>query len=170
MDLRQTPKDLERVPNLDYVFVCYKTDKQLALTERDLLMFRRVADLEKSYLEKNAAEVKQFDEQRAFTQVNYNIEMLVDLARTVKEAMLGPLGDYYQEQRQDILYDLSCLLWSKYLLPVLQRVDVYVEMRHQKEYNSEFVSLMDEQVLRLKQQFSDVLNVLHRILTRQQFL
>ena len=27
VDLRQTPSDLERVPNLDYVFLCYKTDK-----------------------------------------------------------------------------------------------------------------------------------------------
>ena len=27
VDLRQTPRDLERVPNLDYVFLCYKTDK-----------------------------------------------------------------------------------------------------------------------------------------------
>ncbi len=52
VDLRQTPKDLERVPNLDYVFLCYKTDKALALTERDLLLFRRLAELEKSYLEK----------------------------------------------------------------------------------------------------------------------
>jgi len=25
---------LERVPNLDYVFVCYKTDKSLTLAER----------------------------------------------------------------------------------------------------------------------------------------
>jgi hypothetical protein len=53
--LRQTPKDLERVPNLDYVFLCYKTDKMLALTERDLLVFRRLADLEKSWIEKAQA-------------------------------------------------------------------------------------------------------------------
>lgn len=45
VDLRQTPKDLERVPNLDYVFVCYKTDRQLALAERDLLILRRLAEL-----------------------------------------------------------------------------------------------------------------------------
>jgi hypothetical protein len=45
MDLRQTPKDLERVPNLDYVYVCYKTDKQLALAERDLLIMRRLVEL-----------------------------------------------------------------------------------------------------------------------------
>ena len=55
-DLRQTPKDLERVPNLDYVFVCIKTDKQLALAERDLLVLRRLAELEKSIIVKGGAE------------------------------------------------------------------------------------------------------------------
>ena len=50
--MRQTPVDLERVPNLDYVFVCYKTDKQLSLVERDLLIFRRMAELERSYFTK----------------------------------------------------------------------------------------------------------------------
>lgn len=64
VDLRQTPRDLERVPNLDYVFLCYKTDKSLALTERDLLVFRRLADLEKSYVEKGTADYKAFDEVR----------------------------------------------------------------------------------------------------------
>lgn len=49
VDLRQTPRELERVPNLDYVFVCYKTDKQLALAERDLLILRRLAALEEDH-------------------------------------------------------------------------------------------------------------------------
>lgn len=138
IDLRQTPKDLERVPNLDYVFVCYKTDKQLALTERDLLVFRRMAELEKSYIEKGQAQTNT-DEYRGYLNINYSLEMLVDLARTVKEALLGPLGDFYLEHRQDILFDLSSLLWSKYLLPIMQRVDLYTEMRHQREYPMEFV-------------------------------
>lgn len=129
VDLRQTPKDLERVPNLDYVFLCYRTDKQLALTERDLLLFRRLAELEKSYIEKAQA-AQSTDEYKAFLGLNFNLEMLVDLARTVKEALLGPLGDFYLEHRQDILFDLSALLWSKYLLPILQKMDLYTEMRH----------------------------------------
>ena len=119
IDLRQTPKDLERVPNLDYVFVCYKTDKQLAITERDLLVFRRLADLEKSQVEKGTPDYKALDENRQFLSLNFNIEMLVDLSRTIKEALLGPLGDHYLEKRQDILFDISCMLWHRFLLPVL---------------------------------------------------
>ena len=97
IDLRQTPKDLERVPNLDYVYLCYKTDKSLAQTERDLLVFRRLADLEKSYMEKANAANANTDEYKSFLGINYNMEMLVDLSRTVKEALLGPLGDFYME-------------------------------------------------------------------------
>ena len=139
IDLRQTPKDLERVPNLDYVYLCYKTDKQLALTERDLLVFRRLADLEKSFIEKATPEYKALEEGRLFLNLQYNVEMLVDLSRTIRESLLGPLGDHFLEHRQDILFDITCMLWAKYLLPVLQRIDVYSEMRHQREYPTEFV-------------------------------
>lgn len=60
--MRQTPADLERVPNLDYVYICYKTDKQLALVERDLLIVRRLAELEQSYHKKSAPEFKALPE------------------------------------------------------------------------------------------------------------
>jgi len=146
IDLRQTPKDLERVPNLDYVFLCYKTEKMLALTERDLLLFRRLADLEKTWVEKAQA-AQQADEYKAFLGINFNMELLVDLARTVKEALLGPLGDFYLEHRQDILFDLTCHLWSKYMLPILQKIDLYTEMRHQREYPVDFIQNLDELII-----------------------
>lgn len=91
----------------------------LALTERDLLIFRRFADLEKSFVDKASSEFKGADEHKQFLQINYNIDMLVDLSRTVKESLLGPLGEYYLENRLDILFDLTCLVWQKYVLPVL---------------------------------------------------
>ena len=146
IDLRQTPKGLERVPNLDYVFLCYKTDKTLALTERDLLLFRRLADLEKTWVEKAQA-AQQADEYKAFLGINFNMELLVDLARTVKEALLGPLGDFYLEHRQDILFDITCHLWSKYMLPILQKIDLYTEMRHQREYPVDFIQNLDELII-----------------------
>lgn len=88
-------------------------------------MFRRLADLEKSYVEKTSSDFKSIDEMRQFFLVTYNIEMLVDLSRTIKEALLGPLGDYFLEKKQDILYDVCYLLWQKYLLPTMQRIDLY---------------------------------------------
>jgi len=59
------------------------------------------------------------DEISQFLSIHYNVDMLVDLSRTIKESLLGPLGDYYLENRMDILFDISCFLWQKYLLPVL---------------------------------------------------
>ena len=95
-----------------------------------MLIFRRLADLEKSQIEKTSPEFKALDESKQFLSLNFNLQMLIDLSRTIKEALLGPLGDYYLENRQDILFDISCLLWQRYLLPTMQRIDVYSEMRH----------------------------------------
>ena len=139
VDLRQTPEDLERVPNLDYVFVCYKTDKQVALVERDLLIFRRLNELERSIVPRSAPGYKELSEEARFLMTTYDLQHLTELSRTMREALLGPLGDYYIESRRDILSDLSCELYGRYLLPVLQRIDIYVEMRNQKEFFGELV-------------------------------
>ena len=94
--------------------------------------------------------------------------MLVDLSNTVREALLGPLGDYYLENRLDMLTELSALLWTKYLLPVLQKIDIYIEMRAQKEYFGEFVDSIDETVIRVRRDFVSTFNVMHRIFTKMQ--
>lgn len=129
VDLRQTPKELERVPNLDYVFVCYKTDRQLGIAERDLLILRRLAELEKSFVAPKTEEYKHLSQENQFLGLTYNQDFLVDLSNTIKEALLGPLGDFYLESRLDMLMEVSALLWSKYLLPVLTKIDIYIEMR-----------------------------------------
>ena len=94
----------------------------------------------------------------------------MDLSSTVREALLGPLGDYYLENRLDMLTEISALLWSKYLLPVLQKIDTYVEMRGQKEYFGEFVDSIDESIIRIRRDFVETFNVMHRILTRMEFV
>jgi hypothetical protein len=94
------------VPNLDYVFICYKTDKQLSLTERDLLVFRRLAELERSFIPKSAAEFKSCSEEDRALGTTFNLDFLSELSKTMKEALLGPMGDYYLEQRRDILNDI----------------------------------------------------------------
>jgi hypothetical protein len=169
IDLRQTPPDLERVHNLDYVFLCYKTDKQLALTERDLLIFRRLAELERSYIPKNTQEYKQLSDEDRCIGTAYNMEFLSELAKTMKEALLGPLGDYYLEQRRDILNDICYQVYAQYLLPVLTSIDSYVETRNQREYYVEHVDIVDEHVIKVKNQFLDIFNVIHRILSRELF-
>ena len=43
-------------------------------------------------------------------------------------------------------------------------------MRGQKEYSGEFVDAMDEAVLRERQDFVDALNIMHRILSRMEYV
>jgi len=150
--------------------VCYKTDKQLALAERDLLILRRLAELEKSFILPKSEDHKALDEARQFLGLTFSQDLLVELSSTVREALLGPLGDYYLENRLDMLTEISGLLWSKYLLPVLQKVDIYIEMRGQKEYFGEFVDSIDEAVIRVRRDFVETFNVMHRILTRMDFV
>lgn len=88
----------------------------------------------------------------------------------MREALLGPLGDFYLEKREDMLNEISALLWTKYLLPILKRIDYFVEMRTQKELHTEFQEQLEEAVLRFRYDFIDVLTVINRIQTRNSFV
>lgn len=79
---------------------------------------------------KDTEAFKALPEEHRFLMTNYSIDYLMELSRTMREALLGPIGDYYLESRRDILNDISLKLYSQYLLPVLQRIDIYVEMRN----------------------------------------
>lgn len=81
-------------------------------------------------MQKDTDDFRQLPEETRYLLTTYSLESLNQLARTVKEALLGPLGDYYLEQRRDILEDLALKIYNQYILPVLMRIDVYVEMRN----------------------------------------
>ena len=51
IDLRQTPEELENSLKIDYVFVLYKTDKNINVYERDLLTLKKLSDLNASIVE-----------------------------------------------------------------------------------------------------------------------
>ena len=95
-----------------------------------MLIFRRLAELERSYKPRSDPEFKALAEQDRFLGTCYSLENLIEMSRTIKESLLGPLGDYYLEQRRDILNDLCIMVYQTYLLPVLQKIDQYVEMRN----------------------------------------
>jgi hypothetical protein len=65
-----------------------------------------------------------------------------------------------------MLNEITALMWSKYLLPTLQKIDTYIEMKGQKEYFTEFCNTIDESVIKIKHDFVETLNVMHRIMTR----
>ena len=43
-------------------------------------------------------------------------------------------------------------------------------MRNQKEYFGEFVDVLDSHVIKVKNQFVEAFNVIHRVLTRESFV
>ena len=129
-----------------------------------------MAELERSQHKRGTPEFKALPEQDRFLMTNFNCELLIELARTLKESLLGPLGDYYLEKRRDILNDICCEIYQKFLLPVLQKIDSYIEMRNQKEFFGEFVDALDEHVIKVKNQFIEAFNVIHRVLTRESFV
>ena len=83
------------------------------------MIFRRFAELERSYLPKESDGFKTLPEEFKFLLTTYSLDNLSELSRTVKEALLGPLGDYYLEKRRDILEDIALKVYAQYLLPVL---------------------------------------------------
>ena len=66
--------------------------------------------------------------------------------------------------------DLALKIYNQYLLPVLMRIDVYVEMRNQKEYYGDFVDLLDKHTINVKNQFLESVDMIHRILTRDSYI
>jgi hypothetical protein len=56
-----------------------------------------LAELERSYIPKNTTEYKQLSDEDRCIGTTYNMDFLSELAKTMKEALLGPLGDYYLE-------------------------------------------------------------------------
>jgi hypothetical protein len=52
---------------------------------------------------------------------------------------------------------------------VLANIDNYIEVRNQKEFQSEYVDTVDEHVIKVKNQFLDMFNVINRVLSRELF-
>jgi hypothetical protein len=54
---------------------------------------------------------------------------MLDLCKTLKEALLGPVGTFYLSKRPDFLFDSGEFLWNKFILPVYVKMDMYAELR-----------------------------------------
>mgnify|MGYP000250568313 CR=1 FL=1 len=76
------------------------------VAERDLLILRRLAALEKSFAPEKSEEFHKLSQGNQFLGMGYNSELLVDLSNTIKEALLGPLGDHFLESKMDMLTEI----------------------------------------------------------------
>lgn len=52
---------------------------------------------------------------------------------------------------------------------MLTNIDNYIEVRNQKEFYNEYVNIVDEHVIKVKNRFLDIFNVINRVLSRELF-
>jgi hypothetical protein len=103
LDLRQTPHELERTPDVDYVFICVKTDKNINIYERDLLTLKKLSDLTQSIVSISDPKYEEIPIALKNVGLIYDFELLLDITKNVKDSLLGPVGTYYSNERKDQL-------------------------------------------------------------------
>ena len=133
VDLRQTPHDLERAPDVDYVFVCYKTDKDINVYERDLLTLKKLSDLSHSIVPVTDPKYEEIRPSAKNINLLYDFEFLLDITKNVKDSLLGPVGTFYSRERNDQLNCLAKILLNKFIFPVRKKMEQYFELKAQGE-------------------------------------
>lgn len=133
IDLRQTPAELENSPKIDCVFVCYKTDKDINVYERDLLTLKKLSDLNQSIIQISDPKYEELPEVSKNLGLVYDIEFLLDISKNTKDSLLGPVGSYYARERNDQLNYLSTFLLKNFIFPIRKKMEQYFELRAQNE-------------------------------------
>jgi hypothetical protein len=90
LELRQTPKDFIRSPNMDYLFLTYAIDRHFTINEREIQLLIKFAALEKTYLREKSLSTE--DDARLELDLTYDLGALADLAQTLGACIGGPLG------------------------------------------------------------------------------
>jgi hypothetical protein len=129
VDLRQTPKELENSPKVDFVFICYKTDKEINVYERDLLTLKKLSDLNESIIQISDPKYSELPEVSKNLGLVYDIEYLLDITKNTKDSLLGPVGSYYAKERNDQLNYLATLLLKNFIFPVRKKMEQYFELK-----------------------------------------
>lgn len=157
VDLRQTPKELANKSNLDYVYIWYRTDRDINIYERDLLLLKKLYDIDQSIKQIGTPEYNTLPESHKYLNLTYNVDLLLDLAQVNKDILSGPVGYYYWTQRKDFFEEYAHILIHEYLIPVRLRINQYVELRTQKEFSSDEEEKFTDLVYKIKSNFKDVL-------------
>ena len=125
-DLRQTPKEFIKSPNMEYVYITYQTgknffqlktkkkkDRQFYTNERELIILMNLQKLEKSYgVEKTKSPD---DEKMVQLDLVYDLTCLQTFVQSVSESLDGPLGQQFFDDRVDFLTNLIFYIWKTYL-------------------------------------------------------
>jgi hypothetical protein len=133
IDLRQTPHELEKAPDVDFVFICYKTDKDINTYERDLLTLKKISDLSQSFVPISDPKYEEIPTYHRNVGLVYDLELLLDITKNVKDSLLGPVGTFYARERHDQLDSLARILLNNFIFPVRKKMEHYFELKSQGE-------------------------------------
>jgi len=100
-DLRQTPKEFIRSPNMDYLFLTYKSDRYFHINEREVQILMHFHALEKSYQREKSISLD--DDARLELDLCYDIFALHKLVKQLNRCLLGKLGESFLVERRDFL-------------------------------------------------------------------
>ena len=102
LEIRQTPPEFIRSPNMDYLFLTFSIEKHFVINERELQVMMKFSALERSYHRDKSLSLD--DDARFELDLCYNVELLSGLSQTLGTCLQGPLGDRFQRERRDQLY------------------------------------------------------------------
>lgn len=158
IDLRQTPEDLERVPNNTYVYLCYKTEEKTHALTRDYRVLHSLRKLEQS---KDTGEVDRMPAVDRHLSLNWDLSLLGALSRDLADAITGPAGDYFSKCSPDLLLDACIKMWDLFIVPVIKAKEVAFERYNQGEIDDPVTQRWNEARAILE----EALEVIFRVFT-----
>lgn len=115
----------------NYINICYKNDEIYHIVERECEILKNLYELENSYLEVN--DFKNMTAADKFLLVVYDVDKLEILTNSLYACIQGPLGNYFLNERRNLLYDITVLLWKKYLKDFLLKIDDFYNIESELE-------------------------------------
>jgi len=168
VDLRQVPQQFYKLPNLDFVYLSYKSDKMFYICERELNIIHCLNDVENTY--KGDRVTNESEEIKAYLDVNYDLQKLRNLAIIIKQALEGPLGDYFYDARKDFLVKFAFYIWKKYLVSSLHQIDTAYELRITDEIGENEFEKYEPLLATMKDVFIEMLEAINIIMMRTEVI
>jgi len=167
IDIRENPTELLGLNQREYIYLAYKTERNFRLAERDIEVIKNLMELERSFLnDGESEEFKALPKSQKELKLTFDIEQLLLLGNIIRDSILGPIGDLYLVERQDMMFDIISHLWKKYVEPVLKAIDYINEL----DAHGELLDYLAGDIKELAEKSVKSLSVLvlasHRILNK----
>ena len=114
------------------------------------MLLKKLYDLNISVLQIGTPEYDTISEGRKFLNLTYNMDSLIDFSQRINEALTGPIGKYYWEQKPEIVSAFVNIIIEDYISPVKRRIDEFLELMVQKEFSNDFEEKLIELVYQTK--------------------